>query len=202
MPLSLLYSSSLSFWGGPFITNYRTSTSSPFVRRSLLSLATPYLGRRWSVEYCWNRTRLEPSPFLHSKLRSKSWVDLKTVLSKVVTTKKRVLGSFPLSSSLLYLLFLLTSQNAIARKLKQAHTIARDVRTTSNHASVHHFFARTVVLRFFWRHVVTTPSLPQNRIELQRTQLAVKTNLVFCRNLLSKKSPKNYVNSTQPKVQE
>ena len=37
---------------------------------------------------------------------------------------------------------------------------------------------------------------------LQGMQLAVKTNLIFCRKLLSKKSPKNYVNSTQPKVQE
>ena len=39
-------------------------------------------------------------------------------------------------------------------------------------------------------------------MEQKRMQLSVETDLVFCKKLRSKISPKNYVNITRPKVQK
>ena len=68
-PLSLLYSSS------PF---YNICSRSLVIMQSLelsycvtLPSLSGTLCRGWSVEYCWNSSRLQPPPFLHPKLRSK-----------------------------------------------------------------------------------------------------------------------------------
>ena len=72
-PLSLLYSSS------PFIYLRSLVIMQPLELSYCVTLPSlsGTLCRGWSVEYCWNSSRLQPPPFLHPKLRSKRRVDVK-----------------------------------------------------------------------------------------------------------------------------
>ena len=56
----------------------------------------------------------------------------------MLTTKIRMFGRFPLSSSPLHLLFPLISQCTVPSELKQAYFLAKSVGTASSHASVDH----------------------------------------------------------------